>query len=263
MMEQTIVDMICQRFPNDEQLSILRFQTFGMGESSLQQLVNNELSDWPEQVELGFRAGMPLLEIKLTTRNAEHAELQQQCYQRLNDLMGDYIVGPDSTNLAESVIQLLQQQNTHLCTAESCTGGLIASAITEIAGASSVFEAGFVTYSNAMKQSMIGVDSALLEEHGAVSEPVVIAMANGAMQHSGADYAIAVSGVAGPDGGSDDKPVGTVWVAWGSQDKLKTRRMRFDGARKWFQQMVMATTLDLLRRELLDIKEDPRYFRRY
>lgn len=263
MMEQTIVDLICQHFPNDEELSTLRFQTFGIGESTLQQLVSNKLGDWPEEVELGFRAGMPLLEIKLTIRDTRHTPMQQACYQRLNTLMGDYIVGPDSTNLAESVILLLKEQNARLTTAESCTGGLIASAITEIAGASSVFEAGFVAYSNSMKQNMTGVDKMILQEHGAVSEAVVIAMANGAMERSGADYGIAVSGVAGPDGGSIEKPVGTVWIAWGSKDKLKTRRLHFNASRKWFQQMVMATTLDLIRRELLAIEEEPRYLSRY
>ncbi|ARN76150.1 CinA family nicotinamide mononucleotide deamidase-related protein [Oceanicoccus sagamiensis] len=263
MMEQTIVELICQRFPNNEQLSTLRFQTFGIGESTLQQMVGDKLTDWPEEVELGFRAGMPLLEIKLTIRKAEHANLQQQCYQRLSALMGHCIVGPESTNLAEAVVQLLQQQHAQLSTAESCTGGLIASAITEIAGASAVFEAGYVTYSNDMKQDMLGVDSATLEQHGAVSEPVVIAMAHGAMERSGAGYGIAVSGVAGPDGGSDDKPVGTVWMAWGSKAQLHTRKLVLKASRKGFQQMVTAITLDLTRRELLGIEAEPRYLSRY
>ncbi len=263
MMEQTIVDMICQRFPNNKEPSTIRFQTFGLGESTLQQLVNNQLSDWPEEVELGFRSGMPLLEIKLTIHDANHSQLQQQCYLRLSALIGDYIIGPQSTTLAEAVILLLKEKNAQITTAESCTGGLIAASITEIAGASSVFEAGFVTYSNSMKAVMVGVDNAVLLEQGAVSEPVVVAMANGAMVNSGADYAIAVSGIAGPDGGSEEKPVGTVWIAWGNRYKLNTRRLRFNASRQWFQKMVMATTLDLIRRDLLGIEEEPHYLRHY
>ena len=261
MMEQTIVELLLTRFPCKDKISTLRFQTFGLGESSLQQLINNEFEDWPEEVELGFRAGLPLLEVKLTVRQLKHQDLQQQCYQQLQQHIGNYIIGRDSTTLAEVVIQLLNQRGEHLTTAESCTGGLIASSITEVAGASNVFEAGYVTYSNNMKQQMIGVAESLLNEHGAVSEPVVIAMATGALERSAADYTIAVSGIAGPDGGSEEKPVGTVWMAWGSKDNIKTHQHRFNAPRKWFQQMVTATTLDLLRRELLSIEAAPRYFR--
>ena len=101
-----------------------------------------------------------------------------------------------------------------LATAESCTGGLIAAACTDLAGSSSWFERGFVTYSNAAKAQMLGVDAALIAQHGAVSEPVARAMAQGALQRAHAQVALAVTGVAGPGGGSADKPVGTVWFAW-------------------------------------------------
>ena len=261
MMEQSICGLLQQQFPLKDQISIIRFQTFGLGESSLQQLVDNEFKDWPAQVELGFRAGLPLLEIKLTVRSQAHQSLQQQCYEQLKQRIGHYIIGPDSTTLAESVIQLLQQRQQTVTTAESCTGGLIAASITEVAGASAVFEAGFVTYSNSMKQRMIAVDCSLLEAHGAVSEAVVIAMAEGALQASDADYAIAVSGIAGPEGGTEEKPVGTVWLAWGCKGNIISRQHCFNAPRKWFQQMVSACALDLLRRELLEIDEAPRYFK--
>lgn len=261
MLEQTVVASITAAFPIQDKISTLRFQTFGLGESSLQQILSNDYNDWPHEVELGFRAGLPLLEVKLTVRQEQHMEAQRRCYQKVRELIGDYIVGEDSTNLAQAVITALKTQGKTLSTAESCTGGLIAASITEIAGASAVFEAGFVTYSNAMKSSMLGVEAPLLEEHGAVSEPVVGAMARGAMQHSSADFSIAVSGIAGPEGGTADKPVGTVWIAWGSPEHLHTRKLQFNAPRKWFQQMVTATCLDLLRRQLLDISAPPRYFK--
>ncbi|WP_101760400.1 CinA family nicotinamide mononucleotide deamidase-related protein [Oceanicoccus sp. KOV_DT_Chl] len=262
MMEQTIVELICQRFPNDEYISTIRLQTFGLGESSLQQLVNKELTDWPAEVELGFRAGLPLLEVKLSIHNTAHQALQKKCYQQLQEKIGDYIIGENNCTLASAVIDLLNRRQQKITTAESCTGGLIAASITEIAGASAVFEAGFVTYSNSMKQQLIGVDPAILLAHGAVSEPVVLAMAAGAISRSGADYAIAVSGIAGPDGGSDDKPVGTVWMAWGAKGNLQSRRLQFNASRQWFQQIVTATTLDLIRRELSGIETTPRYFQK-
>lgn len=260
MMEQTIVDTICTRHPNDQQTDTVRLQTFGLGESTLQEMVNHDYGEWPEQVELSFRAGIPLLEVKLIIHDLSHKVIQQRCYQRLHELIGDFIIGEESTTLAESVVKLLQNSQTTITTAESCTGGLIASAITEIAGASTVFEAGFVTYSNRMKQQLVGVPELTLKTYGAVSEEVVIAMTNGALERSGADYGIAVSGVAGPGGGSAEKPVGTVWMAWGHKDNLRTRRMTLTTDRKRFQQMVTAITLDLIRRELLSLEPQPTYY---
>jgi competence/damage-inducible protein CinA-like protein len=261
MLDQSIVAMLSRRFPDLEPRSTLRFQTFGLGESNLQQLLDNEYPDWPEHVELGFRAGLPLLEVKLSIAKREHKDIQQQCYQRVCHLIGDYIVGEDSTSLPESVVNLLQSNNQQITTAESCTGGQIAAAITQIPGASAVFEAGFVTYSNTIKHQILAVQDNSLTQFGAVSEEVVKEMALGALERSNADYTIAVSGVAGPDGGTPDKPVGTVWIAWGTRSALKTREMRFNVSRHWFQTLVTATSLDLIRREILSIESEPRYFK--
>lgn len=260
MLEQVIVPMLQARFPHIGSPSTLRVKTFGIGESGFQQRVSDALLDWPQEVELGFRAGAPLLEIKLSINDARHAGLRDQCQRQLVELFGDHIIGYDDITLAECVIDLLKKSSAKLTTAESCTGGLIASLITEVAGASQVFEAGVVSYSNAIKESVLNVSVADLLEHGAVSEPVVRQMAYGALAVSNADYAIAVSGIAGPDGGSDDKPVGTVWVAWGHKENIKTSKLYFPLARKLFQTMTAAVTLDLIRRELSGIKAESRYF---
>jgi nicotinamide-nucleotide amidase len=119
-----------------------------------------------------------------------------------------------TARLVETLAAQLLARGWMLATAESCTGGLIAAACTDLAGSSTWFERGFVTYSNAAKAQMLGVDAALISQHGAVSEPVARAMAQGALQHAHAQVALAVTGVAGPGGGSADKPVGTVWFAW-------------------------------------------------
>lgn len=118
-----------------------------------------------------------------------------------------------------------------LTTAESCTGGMIAAACTDLAGSSAWFERGFVTYSNAAKTEMLGVDTALLQRFGAVSEPVVRAMVLGALAHSHAQVAVAVTGVAGPSGGSAEKPVGTVWFGFAMPDQVVTEVRHFDGDR--------------------------------
>jgi nicotinamide-nucleotide amidase len=116
-------------------------------------------------------------------------------------------------SLARDVLDRARTKGLRIATAESCTGGLIAGLLTEIAGSSDVFERGFVTYSNEAKEQMLGVPAALLAAHGAVSEPVALAMAEGALRHSSADIAAAVTGIAGPGGGSAEKPVGLVYIA--------------------------------------------------
>jgi nicotinamide-nucleotide amidase len=134
-------------------------------------------------------------------------------------------------HLCGQVANLLLQNNWMLATAESCTGGLIAAHCTELAGSSQWFERGFVTYSNAAKTELLGVDAALITAHGAVSEAVARAMATGALAHSPAQVAVAVTGIAGPTGGSADKPVGTVWLAWASPHGVVSEMRCFGGDR--------------------------------
>ncbi len=141
-------------------------------------------------------------------------------------------VMPARHSLTQQVAALLQQKKLMLATAESCTGGLIAAACTDLAGSSVWFERGFVSYSNAAKTELLGVPADLIEAHGAVSEPVARAMVEGALRHSHAQVAVAVTGVAGPGGGSPDKPVGTVWFGWATPDGVVTDKRCFDGDRQ-------------------------------
>ena len=133
--------------------------------------------------------------------------------------------------LVTTLGQQLQQRRWMLASAESCTGGLIAAACTDIAGSSRWFERGFVTYSNAAKTQLLGVPAELIATHGAVSEPVVRAMAYGAALHAQVPIAVASTGIAGPDGGSPDKPVGTVWLGWWVDGVVRSQCFHFDGPR--------------------------------
>jgi nicotinamide-nucleotide amidase len=133
--------------------------------------------------------------------------------------------------LVEQLAELLQQKKWFLATAESCTGGLIAGACTDLSGSSNWFERGFITYSNDAKTELLGVDAALLARRGAVSEQVALAMAQGALTHSHAQVAVAVTGVAGPTGGSRAKPVGTVWFGFAVPGQQLTEKMHFAGDR--------------------------------
>ncbi|OGB71849.1 MAG: damage-inducible protein CinA [Burkholderiales bacterium RIFOXYC12_FULL_65_23] len=138
---------------------------------------------------------------------------------------------PEILQLCTDLAQALKTQGVMMATAESCTGGLIAACCTGLSGSSDWFERGFVTYSNAAKTEQLGVPAALIEAHGAVSEPVARAMALGAVAHSRAQVSVAVTGVAGPTGGSADKPVGLVWFGWAVGEQAWTECRRFDGDR--------------------------------
>jgi nicotinamide-nucleotide amidase len=139
--------------------------------------------------------------------------------------------GPSNLALCEQLAQALLARGWMLATAESCTGGMIAAACTDLAGSSQWFERGFVTYSNEAKQEMLGVDPVLIEQHGAVSEVVVRAMAFGAVRHSRARVGVAVTGIAGPSGGNPQKPVGTVWFGFQVDGRLSSETRWFDGDR--------------------------------
>ena len=149
--------------------------------------------------------------------------------------------------LCMQLAEVLLREKIKLATAESCTGGLIAAACTDLSGSSAWFERGFVSYSNYAKADMLGVDAGLIERHGAVSEEVARAMARGAVAHSRAQIAVAVTGVAGPTGGSRDKPVGTVWFGWNIQGQLYSEVQHFDGDRA----AVRAATVHHALRQLL------------
>ena len=135
-------------------------------------------------------------------------------------------------------------RGTMIATAESCTGGLVAGAITSIAGSSGWFERGFVTYSDLAKEQQLGVASLSIERFGAVSEETAKAMAEGAVRGSAAQWAVAVTGIAGPDGGSPDKPVGTVWFAWAGPDHLQALKRQFDGDRAAVRQASVQAALE-------------------
>lgn len=164
--------------------------------------------------------------------------------------------------LVNELTTLLKSRAFKIATAESCTGGLIAGLLTDLPGSSQWFERGFVTYSNLAKQELLAVDPSLIERHGAVSREVVEAMALGALQHSAADLALAVTGIAGPDGGSLEKPVGTVWFAWVAKAiPLRSERCDFQNAsrsevRRLACEQALQGALQHCARRIPDIKGD-------
>jgi len=169
----------------------------------------------------------------------------------VRERLGDCIVSEDRRVLEEVIVHTLERRGEWLAVAESCTGGFLANRITNVSGASRVFGHGFITYANEAKERHLGVPAALLEAHGAVSEPVARAMAEGCLRVSGATHALAITGVAGPTGGTEDKPVGTVFIALASCGQpTVVRRFFHPISRDRFKLLASQAAMDLLRRRL-------------
>jgi nicotinamide-nucleotide amidase len=199
-------------------------------------------------IELGYCAGAGEVVVRTIGDNAA-LDAADAIIRRV---YADAIFATDETALEETVVRMLIARGSTLVLAESCTGGLLANRITNVPGASEVLLAGYVTYSNAAKTDLLAVDARLISESGAVSEPVARAMAEGARARAGATYAIAITGIAGPGGGTLEKPVGTVFIALASGDAATVAiRDQFPADRITFKQLVTQRALDLLRRRLL------------
>lgn len=261
MLNESILPDIKKHFPLIDKTHTTHLYTFGLGESFIQKLIDEQLPNWPKEIELGFRAAMPLVELKLTSHSTNLLNKKEKWENRLRTLLGAHIISDSSPHLAEEVVKSLKLKSLKVTLAESCTGGLIASQITSVPGASNVFDLGIVSYSNKMKHKILDVEDDTLNRQGAVSKEVVIDMLKGALNLSGADLGVAVSGIAGPDGGTKQKPVGTLWIAWGYADKIETQLLYLPGSRQFFQQFAAAAALDLIRRTALNITEPPLWFK--
>jgi nicotinamide-nucleotide amidase len=224
----------------------------GMGEAEaepklrdLMEGSNPTLAPYAKPAEVHFR---------ITARAGDHAEadaLIAPLAQAVRERLGDVVYAEDATTLEETVVRMLQESGRTVATAESCTGGLLAGRITAVRGSSEVFGTGLVTYSNEAKRSLLGVPAAVLAAFGAVSEQVADVMAGRVRELAGVDYGIGITGIAGPGGGSAEKPVGLVFIGLASVSGTRVVRCQFGGARDMVRLRSTQAALDMLRREML------------
>ena len=222
----------------------VRLRTTGIAESRLADRVQDALTGAPA-ADLAWcvaRFGVDLI-----VRH-DDAGVVDDVARRLRDELGDLVFGEGSVQLNEVVVQQLGARNQTIALAESCTGGLVAGALTDVAGSSKVLLGGVVAYHDTVKTSLLDVDPALLAEHGAVSEPVVRTMAENVRRRLGATWGLSVSGIAGPGGGTEEKPVGTVWLGLAQAGGTEARRMVLGGDRRIVRRWTVAAALDALRR---------------
>jgi len=253
MMDEQVLPRVTTRMEGERLVVRAKFlRTFGIGESSL----DAELSDIASggDVTLGFRTAFPDNHLRPLTRaaTAEEADqrLEEVCGQ-IRERLGAIVYGEGEDTLQIVVGRELARQGRTLALAESCTGGLIAEQITDVPGSSAYFMGGVVAYANEAKQTLLGVEPGLLAEHGAVSDPVARVMAENARERFGADLAIATTGISGPGGGTEEKPVGLVYIALASADGTHCDRFVFPLDRPRHRQLTAHTALDWVRRSLL------------
>lgn len=228
------------------QTMIEKRNILGVGEYRVQKILFDILDETEiKKLNIGFRAVSPHVELKISP--AVPAVDIKDIMERIDQCFGEYIFS-SSCSLEESLINLIRQDGKTLATAESCTGGLIASRITQVSGVSDIFSGGVVSYSNEMKEEYLDIPFQLLREKGAVSKEVAEEMVKGVLKKSNASYAISVTGIAGPSGGDKEKPVGTVYVAIGDKDSIFVRKLRIERSRNIFQSCTATVALDLLRR---------------
>jgi len=219
----------------------------GIGESLVEKAIGEKVLAIPG-IELGYCARPGEVEVRVIGDR----KAIQAADAVIRSELGLSIFSDNDEALEEVVVRLLKQRKQTLATGESCTGGLLANKITNVSGASEVFVAGYVTYANSAKSDVLGVDPKLIDKHGAVSEAVAQAMAEGARTRAVSKHGLATTGIAGPAGGSADKPVGTIYIALASGDSdTVVRKFVFPTDRETFKQLAAQTALDLLRRRLL------------
>ena len=239
----------------EAQRRVRTLTTYGLGESALEEKLGAAGfgTDFPE-IRLGYRAAFPEVQVKLYLPASAPGvldDLENRALRRLQEILGHKLVSAQGLNLARTVAAALTQKQQTLAVAESCSGGLLADQLTNIPGSSAYFLLGAVTYANSAKERVLGVEAALLKKRGAVNDHVAAAMAAGVRRLAGADYGLATTGIAGPDGGSPEKPVGTVCIGLAGPRGCSARTYTFTlGNRLAHKQIFTAQALNRLRLEL-------------
>lgn len=229
--------------------------TAGQGESFIADRLQQFEAALPPFIKLAYLPAYGMVRLRLTGRHEERNMVEKkvaEAFEELKNLVNEWMVADEDISIQEAVIKLLKSQNKTLATAESCTGGYIAHLITSIAGSSAVFNGSVVAYANSVKQNTLQVEGETLQTVGAVSQETVMQMAIGACRQINTDYAIATSGIMGPEGGSAEKPVGTVWIAVANQyGKVKAQKFHFRFDRSRNIELTAHTALNMLRKFVL------------
>jgi nicotinamide-nucleotide amidase len=228
--------------------------TMGTGESMIAEKIKEFEGGLPEHIKLAYLPGYGMVKLRLTAKGDDKEKMEKELDERfsvLKELVDEWLVTDKDENLATVVTKILKEKNKTIGTAESCTGGYIAHLITSNPGSSVGYKGSIISYANDVKENILGVTDKTLRTVGAVSEETVIQMVKGAIEKLNVDFAVATSGIMGPDGGTDEKPVGTVWIAAGNKGKVETAKLAFRFDRERNIEMTSHTALNFLRKFIL------------
>ncbi|HTL18224.1 MAG TPA: competence/damage-inducible protein A, partial [Patescibacteria group bacterium] len=251
MFVKTVVPLLKRVLPPPSSFVCRTWRATGIGESVVEERVRGPLDALVKRgLQIGYCARPGQVDVRLSADGSDAAELVNQAGAFVRERLGKFLYTEGEEEIESTLVTLLAGQNATLAIAESCTGGYIAHRITNVPGASAIFMAGLVTYSNAAKQKFLGVQEQTLRAQGAVSEAVAREMAEGARKQSGADYALSVTGIAGPGGGSESKPVGTVFIGLATPRQTLAEHNLNPFDRETFKFVTAQQALDLLRRNI-------------
>lgn len=260
MMNEQVMPWIEKQWPNRPVTRERRLRTFGIGESALEDAFNKvdllTRIEQDSQLRFGYRTAFPdnFLRIIAQAPGAAQAEEKlDEVSAWIREAIGSKVYGEGEVTLEEVLSDQLRAQGKTLALAESCTGGLVAQLLTNLPGSSDIFNGGVVAYANAAKANLLGVSSELLAEQGAVSEPVAAAMAQGARQRFGTDFGMASTGISGPDGGTSEKPVGTVYLAWAWEGETRVEHFQLEFKRDMHRRLCAQILFEGLRRHLMGL----------
>ena len=249
IMEEVVLPML----QKESNLAIVHktILTCGVGETMIENAIGDIVDDFPDSLKIAYLPALAQVRLRLSAVGADKSLLDTMTSEYMHKIVErikDVVYGFDDSSLEKEIFHLCKNKDISIGTAESCTGGLIASKIVSIAGSSSYFHGGIIAYSNDIKERILGVKSNTLLTKGAVSEETVIEMVDGAREILKVDVAVAVSGIAGPDGGSTDKPVGTIWICVGNKDTKTTFMLKAGKDRNKNLEIASIYALDMLRK---------------
>ncbi len=253
MMEETVLPWLVQLRGGDQVYLARVFQTFGLTESGLDEMVAGAID--PSEGRVSFRASFPEVSLRVVVhgRPEEAAGRLEALAARVRERIGPYVYGEGAVTMEEVVGRLLRERGLTLALAESCTGGLVGHRLTNVPGSSAYVRGALVAYANSAKEALLGVRPETLAAHGAVSEETAGEMAAGARRALGASLGVSTTGIAGPDGGTPEKPVGTVCFGLASDAGVVTRRYQLWGTRDWVKLLASQVALDWVRRHVLGL----------
>ncbi len=252
MFTDVVVPLLQRALPPEAQFICRTLRSTGIGESVVQEKISEPLKCLVAKgLDVGYCARIGQVDVRLSAHGAAAASLVQDAEAIVRAQIGVQIFGEQDDELESVIVRLLTKRKQTLAIAESCTGGLLAHRITNVAGASAVLLAGLVTYANDAKEKLLGVRAETLAAHGAVSEPTAREMAEGARRQAGADFALAVTGIAGPSGGSLEKPVGTAFIGLATLTGTIALKVYNPYDRETFKQATANQALEILRRKIL------------